>query len=157
MTRFLPDRRRRLALLAVATTLLCGSFAPPSGADPKSLRPFETIEIHVDPRGHALSGYQVIVDGPAGARLVGIEGGEGAFATPPHYDPAALQRSGSVVLLAYQLDGALPRERTRVCTLHYFRDEASSQRPDPAYTVTPVVAVDRNGQEIPARVDGVKR
>lgn len=157
MTHSLRRRRPpRLALLAVASTLLCGSFASPSGADPKLGRAFETIDIHLDARGHGLSGYHLVVEGPAGSRVVGIEGGDGVFAAPPHYDPAALERSGAVVLLAYQLDGALPRGRTRVCTLHYFRDEAS-RRQDPEYTVTPVVAVDRNGHEIPVRVDWVKR
>ena len=71
--------------------------------------------------GPALGGDAGLADRPQphAAGIVGIEGGEGAFAEPAHYDPAALG-GNRLVLGAFSLEPAdqLPTQPFRAATIH---------------------------------------
>lgn len=147
---------RRSATVATIVTLAgfglsWNSKSPP----PQPTSPFEAIDIWVDPMGQTLSGYQVVVRSLSPeSQLVAVEGGDGAYAEPPHYDPRALQRDTAVELLAYRLDGPLPDTATRVCTLHFFHGESRSHG---GYEAKDIVAVNRNGEKIPIQVKWKRR
>jgi hypothetical protein len=82
---------------------------------------FETVDVFVDTKDKTLAAYQLEFFAATGdARIAGIEGGaHPAFATPPYYDPKAMQKD-RVILAAFTTDGAsaLPVGRTRVATIH---------------------------------------
>lgn len=109
--------------------------APPAG-DSADVR-FLAFDVLIDPHGRPLAAYQIEVTSAAGPRatLVGIEGGEGAYAQPPYYDPKALHPPGAgsgdgpdrperVILAALAIapsePGAVaPTAESRVARLHY--------------------------------------
>ena len=82
---------------------------------------FETVDVFVDTRDKPLAAYQLEFFAAAGdAKIAGIEGGaHPAFATPPYYDPKAMQQD-RVILGAFTTDDAeaLPVGTTRVATIH---------------------------------------
>lgn len=93
-------------------------------AGPQSLETavrFETVDVFVDTTDKALAAYQLEFFASTGdAKIAGIEGGaHPAFATPPYYDPKAMQQD-RVILAAFTTDdaAALPTGRTRVATIH---------------------------------------
>ena len=82
---------------------------------------FETVDVFVDTTDKALAAYQLEFFAGAGdAKIAGIEGGaHPAFATPPYYDPKAMQQD-RVILGAFTTNeaAALPTGKTRVATIH---------------------------------------
>lgn len=85
---------------------------------------FESVDVFVDSGESPLSAYQFELQAPPrdgfDAVIVGIEGGEhAAYASPPYYDPAALQQQ-RVVIAAFSVasEERLPRGRVRVARLH---------------------------------------
>jgi hypothetical protein len=81
---------------------------------------FETVDVFVDTKDKPFAAYQLEFFAAAGdAKIAGIEGGaHPAFATPPYYDPKAMQQD-RVIVAAFTDDvGALPVGRTRVATIH---------------------------------------
>lgn len=77
---------------------------------------FETADVYIDAGAAALGAWQVDIRAtvPGGSvTLVGVAGGDGPFAQPPTYDPAALQRD-RIILAAYTLDQNPPAGRVRV-------------------------------------------
>ncbi|HVQ65315.1 MAG TPA: hypothetical protein VMT78_12315 [Terriglobia bacterium] len=82
---------------------------------------FETVDVFVDTTDKALAAYQLEFFAGAGdAKIAGIEGGmHPAFATPPYYDPKAMQQD-RVILGAFTTNEAtaLPTGKTRVATIH---------------------------------------
>jgi len=100
----------------LAASLLAG---PPALEEGRSR--FCVLDIFVDSSSTPLAAYQIefaVTNIPA--RIVGIEGGEHpAFASPPVYDPAAIQHE-RVIIAAFSTHPAsdLPSGKTRVATLH---------------------------------------
>ena len=79
-----------------------------------------TVDVYIDPGGQPLTAYQVeLKASDATTRLVLVEGGEGAYAESPYYDPAALTDSSARerVILAAFCTGAAPFVKTRVARL----------------------------------------
>lgn len=87
--------------------------ATPQDDEPR----FTSVEIWIDGVHAPLDAWQLeLVDPDQRAKIVGVEGGEGAWQKPPAYDPRALQ-GGTIKLAAYTLDGAVSG-RQRVARLH---------------------------------------
>jgi hypothetical protein len=110
---------------------------------------FETVDVFVDTTDKALAAYQLEFFAAAGgAKVAGIEGGaHPAFATPPYYDPKAMQQD-RVILAAFTTDdaGALPAGRTRVATIHL--QTAGTDLPD--FRIRLEAAADAEGRKIAA-------
>lgn len=112
----------RIPAFIVSVLLLCPS-APAQAADAAQggAPRFVLMDVMVDSGAEPLAAYQVeLVATNHAVKIVGIEGGDhAAFATPPYYDPAALQRE-RVIIGAFSLAAApdLPRGLVRVASLH---------------------------------------
>jgi hypothetical protein len=84
---------------------------------PKAAITFGTLDVYVHVNG-ALGAWQVELEAErAGAKIVGVEGGEGVYANAPFYDPKALQ-GGRIVLAGFSLEEKLPTGRVKVATVH---------------------------------------
>jgi hypothetical protein len=120
-------------------------------APPAQAERFESIDVFVDSGLAGLAAYQVEVRAQAErVAIVGIEGGEGEYARPPYYDPAAM-RNERVILGAISTAeaGALPTGRTRVARLHVMvRGEGM-----PEYGVTLMTAGGADAARIEATAD----
>ncbi len=143
----------RLAALA-SLVFSCVVFSTPVGSQNQPIVEFFSVAVYIESGPSELAAFQVDVESVNGATfLVGVEGGQGAFSEPAHYDPEALQHSGRVVLAALSLDDRLPRGRCRVSTLHYYTT-APGHRPKFRGTVT--TAVNREAQRIGATLELVR-
>jgi hypothetical protein len=121
---------------------------------PKAAPAFQVLDLYIDSGTAALGAYQVELKADAaGAKVVGIEGGEhAAFIQPPFYDPAALhedQLRERVVLAAFSTDAELPSGRTRVARVHV--QIAGNAK----YAATLQTAGARAGEKIDAQVEVV--
>jgi hypothetical protein len=126
----------RLLWAALLALIACGNAA----AEPVTFRP---VDVYVDAGERPLAAYQVEVVA-RGATVAGVEGGDaGAFAEPPHYDPAALQ-GGRIILAAFNTGTDLPRGRTRVATLH-MRESGPAE-----YQIRLMAAASAAGQRVEA-------
>ena len=109
---------------------------------------FETVDVFVDTTDKALAAYQLEFFAGAGdAKIAGIEGGmHPAFATPPYYDPKAMQQD-RVILAAFTTDeaAALPVGKTRIATIHL---QLGTERPD--FQIRLHAAADAAGRTITA-------
>jgi len=138
--------RRVLACIVALGALL----AP--GATRADVSRFRPVDVWLDSGGQPLAAYQVEITAGPDAAIVGVEGGAGAFAEPPHYDPAAL-RGGRIILAAFTTTAGAPQRRTRVATLH-MRESGDAQ---PSYRAVVMVAAAPDGRRIPASVELVPR
>jgi hypothetical protein len=78
------------------------------------------VDIFVDSTNKPLASYQLEFTASAGAKIVGIEGGDhAAFKEAPFYDPKAMQHE-RVIIGAFSTAKAdkLPTGKTRVATIH---------------------------------------
>lgn len=138
------------------TITLAVLFAAAAGVQEPDRQPresgpgFEAIDVVVDAGAEQLGAYQVEVRAN-GATLVGVEGGEGAYAAAPYYDPAALHGGGGggagerIVLAAFSTAGQLPSGRVRVARLHVQTDGQAT------YRATVMAAGAAEGQRIEAK------
>lgn len=81
---------------------------------------FHAVDIFVDSTNKPLAAYQLEFTASAGAKIVGIEGGEhAAFKEAPFYDVKAMQHE-RVIIGAFSTAKAdkLPAGKTRVATIH---------------------------------------
>jgi len=110
---------------------------------------FETVDVFVDTAGKPLAAYQLEFLARSGdVKIAGIEGGaDPAFATPPYYDPKAMQQD-RVILAAFTTDDAtaLPTGRTRVATIHLQTTGTDS----PNFQIRLQAAADAAGETITA-------
>jgi len=104
---------------------------------------FTVLEVHVDAGSEQLAAYQFELRMKR-TEIVGVEGGDGAFAAPPEYDPAAL-RKGRIVIASYTLDDA-PTGRVLVARLHVMVSGRES------YSPLAVVAARPGGERIEVHV-----
>lgn len=110
---------------------------------------FRAVDVFVDSGSKPLAAYQLEFTATAGAKIVGIEGGEhAAFKEAPFYDPKAIQHE-RVIIGAFSTAKAdkLPAGKTRVATIHLqiTGDEA------PRYEVKLTAAATVGGKKIPAQ------
>jgi hypothetical protein len=79
---------------------------------------FAVYDVFIDPAGDELAGYQVKIEAPKNVKFAGVEGGDHkAYKGPPVYDSKAINRE-TIILAALGSGVSLPREKTRVATLH---------------------------------------
>ncbi len=115
--------------LAVLFTAAAG-LQGPDRQPPESGPSFEAIDVVVDAGAEPLGAYQVEIRA-SGAKLVGVEGGDGVYAAAPYYDPAALHEGGAgerIVLAAFSTAEQLPSGRVRVARLHVQADGEAKYR-----------------------------
>ena len=97
-----------------------------------------------------LAAWQIELQAPAGTiQLVGVEGGDGVFAEPAFYDPAALQHE-RVIVAAFSTanPGALPQGKVHVARLHVRLEHGTH----PEYAVTLGATATVGGARIAAQV-----
>ncbi len=128
------SRLMHTVALLLATLLGCAAIAlaatqptanqaapdqPTTPADPTGPR-FGYVDIFIDSGDIPLAVYQIELQATTGdIRIVGVEGSDSpAFATPPHYDPAALQDGERIVLGAFSTQPDLPLGKTRIARVH---------------------------------------
>jgi len=124
-------------------------------AAPSSPVSFHTVDLLIDSGDQHLAAYQMEAVVDAGARIVGIEGGESAaFSEPPYYDPAAIQ-SDRVILGAFSTlpSDQLPVGQTRVATLHV---QTQGNEP-PKVEIVETTAADHDGSKIQVKSKAVTR
>lgn len=109
---------------------------------------FETADVYIDAGSAALGAWQVDIRATVSGgsvTLVGVAGGDGLFAQPPTYDPAALQRD-RIILAAYTLDKNPPAGRVRVAQVQLQVEAAGDQVVN--FQATLAVAADAQAGEI---------
>jgi len=111
---------------------------------------FAPVHIYLDSGGKPLAAYQFELKATSGQiKIVGVEGGEHpAFKEAPYYDPAALMND-RIIIAAFNTGDNLPQGRTRIATIHLqILGDA-----EPEYALKLIVAVDDDGQEVPAKLN----
>jgi len=144
----------RSALLSggvlAASVLVLGTTVQDAREDQSLPARYGAIDVFVDSGATPLAAYQFELSARKGTiQIVGVEGGEQntAFATPPYYDPAALQNE-RIVIAAFNtgIASALPTGKTRVARVHLrITGDAA-----PEYEIRLQVASDRDGKSIDA-------
>ena len=111
---------------------------------------FETVDVFVDAADKALAAYQLEFFAVSGdVKIAGIEGGATpSFATPPYYDPKAMQQE-RVILAAFTTEDAatVPVGKTRVATIHLQTIGSDT----PKFQVRLDAAADAAGETIAAK------
>lgn len=116
---------------------------------------FRTVDIFVDSTNKPLAAYQLEFTASAGAKIVGIEGGEhAAFREAPFYDPKAIQHE-RVIIGAFSTATAdkLPTGKTRVATIHL---QTTDEHP-PRYEVRLKTAATVDGRKISAQASAEEK
>ena len=155
-------RNGRLKICATGAALATTLFGVQLNAQqPDTNNPtvrFRAVDIFVDAQDQPLAVYQLefsVTNANAGAKIVGIEGGEHpAFAEPPFYDPKAMQQE-RVIIAAFSTNAVsqLPSGKTRVATIHLQTRGAA----EPELLLKLRVAADANGNKIPAEASAEER
>lgn len=137
-----------LASVSVMVPVLAQQSDQDRRADEPAVR-FSPLHIYVDSGSRPLAAYQFELKATAGqVKIVGVEGGQHkAFKEAPYYDPAALARD-RIIIAAFNTGRELPKERTRIATIHLqITGEAQ-----PEYELKLTVAADADGEDIPAKI-----
>ncbi len=115
-------KRRPVAWLFVCLGLILFLQVSAQGAE------FAVYDVLIDPAGKPLAAYQLKIRASGGnPKIISVEGGEHpAFKDAPHYDPNAIQKN-VIKIAAFNTETAekLPRQTTRVATLHIQFDDAA--------------------------------
>jgi hypothetical protein len=90
--------------------------APTSAEEPPTFRAYDLI---IDSRTERLAAYQVEFTYPAGmVKIVGLEGGEGVYASAPYYDRKGFE-GGHIIIAAFTTKhDQAPTGATRVARIH---------------------------------------
>ena len=132
-----------LVTLGITAAVIAAVVRPPAGPADR----FLAYDVIIDPHARPLAAYQVEITAPAGARIVGVEGGaSAAFNAAPYYDPQAITHN-RVILGAFSLDKTLPAATTRVARLHL---HMVGGPPTIGLTPTLMAAADADGKPIDA-------
>ena len=110
---------------------------------------FAPLHIYLDSGNKPLAAYQFELKAAAGQiKIVGVEGGQHkAFEEAPYYDRAALTND-RIIIAAFNTGSELPKERTRIATIHL--QIIGDAEPD--YELKLTVAADADANEIPAKI-----
>ena len=103
----------------IVLLLSCNAGRAQKDSPTNTLR-FRAVDVFVDSTSKPLAAYQLEFTASAGAKIVGIEGGEhAAFKEAPFYDAKAMQHE-RVIIGAFSTSKAdkLPAGKTRVATIH---------------------------------------
>jgi hypothetical protein len=145
----------RGARLLVLLAVLCLCWGRAMGAESEGVR-FGVLDVFVDSSAAPLAAYQLEIRATnAGVKIVGIEGGEhAAFASPPFYDPKAMQQD-RVIIAAFSVAsaGKLPKGRTRVATIHFQAAKGDA----PKFEVIVKAAASVDGKRIPVTATASER
>jgi len=140
-------KRVRLLIALILGVALTAAAQDGGDRSPAPSR-FEAVDVFIDSGDKPLAAYQFELAAEVGdVKIVGIEGGEHrAFAEPPYYDPAALQKH-RVIIAAFNTGKDLPTGKTRVARVHMavYGDQK------PMYVVKLHVAGSPEGLEIEAK------
>ena len=137
---------RRFAPI-VLVALLAACVWPQAPAQDSGRVRFRAIDIIIDTGDAPLAAYQFELAAEMGTiAIIGIEGGEHpAFAEPPYYDAAALQKN-HIIIAAFSTQKDLPAGKTRVARVHV----RVTGDTEPQYVVALRVAASPDGTHIPA-------
>ena len=116
---------------------------------------FRAVDVFVDSGNKPLAAYQLEFTASAGAKIVGIEGGErAAFKEAPFYDPKAIQHE-RVIIGAFSTAKAdkLPTGKTRVAAIHL----QLIGNETPRYEVKLSAAATVDGKKIPAQASAAEK
>jgi hypothetical protein len=151
------DAKRAITLLLflvlLAATVTVSSFA--QELQPTNTVHFRATGIFVDSKDKPLAAYQLDFTASAGAKIIGIEGGEhAAFKEVPFYDPKAMQHE-RVIMGAFSTAKAdkLPTGKTRVATIHLL---TTGSEP-PHYEVRLTASATAGGKKIPAQASAEEK
>jgi hypothetical protein len=114
---------------------------------------FVAMDVIIDPQGESLAAYQVEIKASAGAKIVGVEGGEHPeFRKAPYHDTKGIQQERLIVAAFSTADTSkLPNTPTRVLTVHL---QCEGQL---KLETNLKVAADARGQKITAKVELTQR
>jgi len=107
-------------LALVVLWLSCEVGRAQSDGSPTNTIRFQAVDVFVNSTNQPLAAYQLEFTASAGAKIVGVEGGEHkAFKEAPFYDLKAMQHE-RVIIGAFSTAKAdkLPTGKTRVATIH---------------------------------------
>ena len=137
-----------LASVSIMIPALAQQSTQSEPADEPAVR-FSPLHIYIDSGSRSLAAYQFELKATAGQiKIVGVEGGRHkAFKQAPYYDPAALAKD-RIIIAAFNTGRELPKERTRIATIHLqIIGEA-----EPEYDLKLAVAANDDGDEISATI-----
>ena len=137
--------RRLTAIVLVA--LLAACVWPQAPAQDNGRVRFRAVDVIIDTGDAPLAAYQFELAAETGTiAIVGVEGGEHpAFAEPPYYDAAALQKN-HIIIAAFSTQTDLPAGKVRVARVHV----QVTGDTEPEYVVVLRVAASPDGTHIPA-------
>lgn len=141
-----------MVIFLLTICLVISVLAQPSHQEEISAQPsvyFAPLHIYVDSGNQSLAAFQFELKAVTGQiKIVGVEGGEhAAFKQPPYYDPAALAND-RIIIAAFSTSNDLPTDRSRVATVH-LQIIGDIQ---PKYKLSLMVAVNADGEKIPAKI-----
>ena len=114
-------RSPHLALVLISLCVMLSTFVVfAQEVQPSNTPRFRAVDVFVGSKDKPLAAYQLEFTASAGAKIVGIEGGEhAAFKEAPFYDAKAMQHE-RVIIGAFSTAKAdkLPTGKTRVATIH---------------------------------------
>ena len=137
-----------LTSVSVMVPVLARQSAQDEPVDGPKTR-FSPLHIDIDSGHRSLAAYQFELKAATGRfKIVGVEGGRHkAFEEAPYYDPAALAKD-RIIIAAFNTGRDLPKERTRIATVHL----QIIGEVEPEYELKLIVAADKEGKEIPAKI-----
>ena len=150
---------KKLTLILIVITcnsLLIPALAQQITSDPQRYqttppqKTFIPLHIHIDSGDAPLAAFQFeLTASTETVYITGVENGSHpAFAaTPPYYDPAALQNN-RIIIANFSTTNNLPTGATRVATIHLMIEGPQT----PQYHLTLITAADKNGDQINARI-----
>ena len=144
--------KKVIVAILTSISLIVPVLARQSDADYAVNQPkvrFAPLHIYLDSGNKPLAAYQFELKAAAGQiKIVGVEGGQHkAFEEAPYYDRAALTND-RIIIAAFNTGSELPKERTRIATIHL--QIIGDAEPD--YELKLTVAADTDANEIPAKI-----
>ena len=144
--------KKVIVAILTSISLIVPVLARQSDADYAVNQPkvrFAPLHIYLDSGNKPLAAYQFELKAAAGQiKIVGVEGGQHkAFEEAPYYDRAALTND-RIIIAAFNTGSELPKERTRIATIHL--QIIGDAEPD--YELKLTVAADADANEIPAKI-----
>ena len=141
---------KRLLAMLMAAALVLAPLAAAAGDFS-----FMPLDIYIDSGDEPLAAYQFELRYDSWAySIAGIEGGEGALAEAPYYDPRGME-SGRIVIASFTTDPNPAAGRVRVATVHVAVDEDVA--PEQDFAVTLVVAAGPAENTVRAEIEIVRR
>ena len=144
--------RKLSAIILITTGLVISVLAQQSQQEERPVQPgvrFAPLHIYIDSGNEGLAAFPFELKAVTGqVKIVGVESGDhAAFKPPPYYDPAALAND-RIIVAAFNTGRDLPSGRSRITTIH-LQIIGDIQ---PEYELDLIVAVNADGENIPAKI-----